>query len=547
MKLNRWILPLLLLLTAVVYATLLNAPRLTWDDDSNIFNNPYYHAGWWATFWQSPYFGLYVPVTSFVWQVLFNVGGGAEWPYRVLNLTLHLANVALVFRLLRGLGRRWGMEDVAPAAIGTALFALHPLQVQPVAWISGGRDLLSAFFALTAIALYYRGRDWRTLLPATLLFALSLLSKPNDVLLPAALLILDLLLRPRDVKVLAPWLAGWLLLGLVPIEMTWDAQADHLVHVEWALRPWVMLDAFAFYWRKILLPWPLSGNYARTPDTVLANPRTLLPALLFLFAAGGLLAWGWRRERRVFILLAWITLLIPVSGLVSFGYQKISTVADHYNYLPMVAVSALVLLLVHGLRRWRRPTMAVSVGVLALFYALTWWRVGVWTSDENFFRDMAETAPTSYSTAIGMSIVMCQDRLEYDEGVRWTEVALAARPRDIMALANQAYCFLHAKNYFRVTELEFYLDQMNLRDLEQKQPTAYSSLLASIGTAEIEMKQFEDGYQYLCEAYRVKPAEPNHARNLEIASDILRAQGLTAECEAGESPAGPIEQLLEDN
>src|SRR4051794_26838231 len=102
----RGYLILIVLLAAVVFATLWSAPPLTWDDDSNIFNNPYYHAGWWGTFWQSPYFGLYVPVTRTMWQVLFSLGGGAAWPYRAFNLLLHLGNIALTYVLLNSLARR---------------------------------------------------------------------------------------------------------------------------------------------------------------------------------------------------------------------------------------------------------------------------------------------------------------------------------------------------------------------------------------------------------------------------------------------------------
>lgn len=550
---TRWLKPwsvvaFILVVTAVIYARLLAAPGLTWDDDSNIFNNPYYQAGWWGQFWIGPYFGLYVPITSFVWQVLFAIGGGAAWPYRVLNLLLHLGNTALVYLVLRGLARRWNLNGAWIAVIGTAVFALHPLQVETVAWLSGGRDLLATCFALLATLLYFRDSQPRTLALATLCFMLSLLSKPSGVMLPFVLVLFDLLIEPKRVRQAAPWLAVWLLLCFWPIVLTQAGQADVNVVTEWWARPWLMLDAYAFYIRGLVLPWPLSGNYARTPDTVLANSRTLIPAVAVLVATCGLAAYAWLKDKRLFSGLGWMLLLLPVSGLVPFAYQKISTTADHYMYLPMVALAAFLMLALHTLARWHRPVFILCVIFLVGCAGVSFARVNVWQSDEAFFTDMANYAPKAYSTGIGMSIVMCQGRKDYDEGVRWTEVALAERPRDIMALANQAYCFLHAGNHFRVTELEFYLDQMNLRDLEEKQPTAYSSLLASIGTAKIELKDYEDGYQYLCEAYRIKPSEPNHARNLEIAGEILKNQNIEPFCENevdGEVDGEGVDDLLQ--
>lgn len=150
-----------------------------------------------------------------------------------------------------------------------------------------------------------------------------------------------------------------------------------------------------------------------------------------------------------------------------FRLSKISTTADHYHYLPMLAVSAAAVWLTDRLARWHRPVYVVSAVVVVILFCVTALRIPVWKKDETFFKDMAAYAPTSYSSAIGMSIVMCQDLKEYAQGVQWTELALKERPNDISALANQAFCHFHSGNHFRVAELDFYLDQMNLHELEK--------------------------------------------------------------------------------
>jgi len=519
---------------AVIYAFLIKAPQLTWDDDSNIFSNPYYLNNMWLPFWNEPYFGLYVPITSTVWGALYALGGGEVWPFRILNLLLHLANTLLVFALLRGLARRWAFTSL-PVLVGVVLFALHPLQVHTVAWISGGRDLLAATFALSSVAVYFGWRNPSGFALATALFLCSMLSKPGTVVLPLVILGLEWILDGRLARQSLLKLGLWTFFSGGVIWLTKLAQEEFL-HSDLSVfnRLFVVLDTYSFYLQKFVAPYPLSANYARTPEAALADSTFTGSVFMAVAVLAGFLLLAWKRDRRYLLILVWFAALFPVSGVVPFGFQLISTVSDHYNYLPMAVLAALTALVLSRMD-WAAVPKVVPHIILASLIAvlgwMSWNRVQVWTSDEVFFTDMARHSPESYSTALGMSIVMCEDLQQYEEGVSWTEKALRARPLDILALANQAYCFLHAKNYFRVIELEFYLGKLDIDAMEAKQPTAYSSLLASIGTAYIEQQQYEDGFQFLCEAYRIKPSEPNHAKNLEIAAGILKSKGIEPTCE----------------
>ncbi len=522
------ILLVLLALSAAIYGSLLHVPQLNWDDDSNIFKNPYYLAGYWLPFWSEAYFGLYVPVTSFVWEVAFVIGGGTTPPFRVLNLLLHGANIGLVYLLLQGLARRWSLNGWA-TLIGVALFALHPLQVHTVAWISGGRDLLAAFFSFAALLVYF-GKP-RLFSLASLLFIFATLSKPSAVILPAMVLVLEVLFNGKPDKLKTVKLGIWFLLSVAVVIVTKAAQEEFLAQ-DFSVfqRAMIVLDTYSFYIQKFFFPYPLSANYARTPEAALADPDMIWSVLLgFGFLAGlGVLAW--RADKRYSLIGVWMLALLPVSGIVAFGFQKISTVSDHYMYFPIAALSALTAFILSRIDYPKVHAAALGLLIPTLAYA-SYERTHVWRSDEAFFTDMKRTAPESYSTAMGMSVLMCVNEKNYDEGVRWTEIALKARPLDIMALANQAYCFLHARNYFRVIELESYLGQLDLDYLEEKQPTAYSSFLASVGTAYMEQQDYEDGFQFLCEAYRVKPGEPNHLKNLQIAAKILEDHKLNPDCE----------------
>lgn len=544
---------LILLAAAVVYARLISAPALTWDDDSNIFANPHFQAGEWAIFWQEPYFGLYIPVTSWIWGALYNLGQGSFVPFRVLNLVLHLANSFMVFVLLRGLAARWSLPAVS-VLLGTAIFALHPVQVNTVAWISGGRDLLAAFFALASLCVYFGNRppggetSYSRFALATALFLTSTLCKPSTAVLPLVVLGVEVLLDGSIRKVTALCLSLWsFFAGAVAWlnHMAQDQFAEPSLSVFQRLL--VVLDTYSFYLQKFVAPVDLTANYARTPESALASGTMTASVVMTIAVLAGFCFLSWRRDRRYLLILIWFAAMLPVSGLWPFAYQKVSTVSDHYNYLPMALMAAMTAFVLSRVD-WDKLAKPVShtllIIVVLLLSTLSWNRAQAWTNDVQFFTDMSQHSPESYATALGMSIVMCEDLQQFEDGIKWTEAALKAKPLDILALANQAFCFLNARNYFRVIELEYYLGQLDIEELEQNQPTAYSSLLASIGTAYIEQQEYEDGFQFLCEAYRVKPGESSHLTNLNIAKDLLKAKGIEPTCEQVQAEEeSPIQEI----
>jgi hypothetical protein len=533
-KSNAVWLAILFAAVAVLFGSLLTAGPLTWDDDSNIFNNPFFVNGQWAALWKDPYMGLYIPVTGMVWEMLYRLGEGSAVPFRALNLLLHLANSAMVYLLLRGLAKRWTLPALS-VLIGTAIFALHPMQVQAVAWISGGRDLLAAFFALAGLCAYFGGGEKTShsrFALATALFLTSMLCKPGTAILPAVVLALETILSRRVTGLTVLRMALWAFFAGAVAWLTKMAQEDLAVaNLSVGDRLTVVFDTFSFYLQKFVAPVQLTANYARTPEAALADGTVTASVVMALAVLAGFAFLSWRRDRRYLLIVIWFIAMLPISGIVTFPHQEISTVADHYNYLPMALLAALAAFVVSRIAIPKAAGHAVLLVLVAAMALLSWDRARTWTGDAVFFTDMSKHSPDSYATALGMSIVMCEDLEQFEEGVKWTETALKAKPLDIVALANQAFCFLHAKNYFRVIELEYYIGQLDIDELEQKEPTAYSSLLSSIGSAYIEQEEYEDGFQFLCEAYRVKPDEPGHLNNLNIAKDLLKSKGIEPTCE----------------
>ena len=514
----------LLALTGLIHASLLFAPPLAWDDDSNIFANPHFLAGRWAVFWRSDYFGLYVPLTSLVWQTLYTLGAGAAWPFRALNVGLHLTNVVLVHQLIRrGSAPRAGAWA---AVIGAGLFALHPLQVATVAWISGGRDLLAACFALTATAAFFSpARGGR--LVATAAYAAAVLSKPSAVVLPAVIAALGWRRSSTPTaRGRTAWLLAWSGLGAAVTLWTLRAQDAHLGRFAWWQHAWLAGDAYWFYQRHLIQIFDLAANYARTPDVVLANPATLIGAALGVILPAGL-AW-WSPTLRPLV-AAWAWLLLPVSGVVSFGYQETSGVADHYAYLSLAVVGAGVTLALS--RRPSRAGFALAAAALCIGAGQSLARLGDYASNARFFDRMAKTAPASFATALGLSAVDCAERGDFAAGTRWSEAALTARPDDARALANLAYCRWHAGDVAGTAALARMLPRLDRAALARTQPTGYASFLASVGAGVIASGQSDAGYRLLCEARALFPDDPGYARGLAAAAQVLRGRGVTPTCE----------------
>jgi tetratricopeptide (TPR) repeat protein len=392
-----------LLAAALVFGQVLGHGILDWDDRQHLAAVPGSSGGGidpWAALWQRPEQGLYVPVsyTFFAAEIhlaklldaAFPSGGSpafseaCAWQATVMHagsVLLHGGCIVLVYLLLRRL-----VENDWAASAGACLFAVHPLQVESVAWISETRGLLAAFFSLAAMILYLRSADrrrgraegsrprrpWQSgfdYAAATALFLAALLSKPSAAAVPAMLAAIETLLGGRSVRQtalrLAPWLAAALAVGIWTAWLQSPGTPPDSPGA--AARAIVAGDAVACYVQKLFCPWPLLADYGRTPAVALESVWFLLGWAL----AGGVAAlWFSRAQgaRRRWLAgpMLFVAALLPVLGFVPFAFQRISTVADRYAYLAMLGPA---LLLAFGLARFGSRvgmvTAAVAICVLA--------------------------------------------------------------------------------------------------------------------------------------------------------------------------------------
>ena len=180
---------LLVGLVLAAYGSALTADFVNWDDDTHVYENPRVTAPdgllrmWSDASSPGPY-----PILYAGYYLEWRLAGGAPWPFHLDNVLLHAGNAVL----LGVLARQLALPAVA-AWLAAALWALHPMHVESVAWVTERKNVLYVFLWLGSLLLYLRARDaWRLAYPLSiLLFALALLSKGAAISLPAALVLVE--------------------------------------------------------------------------------------------------------------------------------------------------------------------------------------------------------------------------------------------------------------------------------------------------------------------------------------------------------------------
>ena len=355
------------------------------------------------------------------------------WPggHHLTSLLLHALNGALLFLALARLTRRpW------PSLAVALLWAVHPLRVESVAWISERKDVLCGTFAFLALWLYARHAERPSAARLTAVaaaLAAGLLAKPMLVTLPCLLLLLDywplrrFQLPPAGAPILAWWRAAApLLREKVPLLVMAVAMASVTVIAQRhddAMRSWEEIPAFwrgadtmwnlFVYIRQTAWPVGLTPIYPYTSSWL--TPAALLTALVVV-VAGFWAAWR-GRATQPFVTAGWLWyagMLVPVCGLIPIGAQA---QADRYTYLPQVGLLIVVVWSVRaGLRQaaggdLRKPLRWGATAVVTatvVFAAMTWFQTGFWRNSITLFAAAADANPDSYPAHYALGAALAQ-------------------------------------------------------------------------------------------------------------------------------------------
>ena len=449
-----WGPPLLIaLLTLVVFLPVLRSGFVSWDDDKNFLLNSEYRGLGWAQLrwmWSTTHLGHYVPLSWMTLGLDYELWGMNPSGYHLTNLLLHAANAALVYfiarRVLRIAVPRSAGEPptlAAAAALVALLFAVHPLRVESVAWVTERRDVLSGCFFFSAILCYLRSRDeghasrrwysyWYWL--AVGLCVCALLSKATAVTLPAVLLLMNVYPLKRLGRQVGVWsaparqvyleLAPFALLAAATVPVTFAALQTEL-QLSAPLKIAVSAYSLGFYVWKTVLPLDLAALYPMpSPVNAASTPFLLTYAVVIAFVA--LACVGRRRWPGLpFACLTFVAILLPLLGLHQNGPQ---IAADRYTYeaapaLTMLAGAALLLL--------KRPLtlapLVISSGALVALGALTWNQTATWHDSESLWARALRVAPNSPLAQNNMAnVLMGQDRI--DDAIVYYSSALSLKP-----------------------------------------------------------------------------------------------------------------------
>lgn len=533
-------LPLLLVLivTILVFGQVVSHDYLSWDDDVFLYQNPHTQPPTLASlkaYWTAPYAHLYSPVTYSAWWLLARTfgasGPGGAWivppmVYHAASLLAHLLAVTMAYLLLVLLVRnRWA------AGVGALLFAIHPLQVEAVAWASELKDLLSGLFGLLAVLLYVLSRRRGRVglyLAATMAYVLAILSKPNLVALPLLVWVVDCLVERRptpspslkggEQRRAALWLLPWLVIAGAHVLLTRHVQppAPELVLPLWQ-RLFVAGDSLAFYLGKLFLPVRLTADYGRMPSLVVQEwwgyltwlaPAALLAVAIIMR----------KRSRWALPGLLWFSLaLLPVLGLLPFDFQQYSTVADHYAYLamfgPALTFAGLALHLkgFHG----RLPLVLLFV----LLAAQSGLQTISWNNNQIFWQHTMTVNPKSFLAHNNLGAVYTQLG-KLPQAAEQFELALQIRPDDADTLVNLGMLQGGLGQTERAKEL--------LEKGLQQRPGDPKALL-TLGMIALQEKQYNTAISRFQTLIETQPEDAAVRYQLAVA---LLAQGRKAEARA---------------
>jgi tetratricopeptide (TPR) repeat protein len=454
----------LVVLTLVVYIPAMGGGFL-WDDDWLLTDNPnissvaglvrFWKIDWWGDKLVPDYFP--VTWTSFwiEWHLWHKFAPG----YHVTNILLHALSAVLLWRVLRRLGVRWGW-------LAAALFAVHPVNVTSVAWIAERKNTLSMVFYLLALGCYLRFDDragQRWYLAALGMFLLALLSKTSVVMLPVVLLILAWWRRNkvtwRDLLNSAPFFALALALAIVGVfyqtDVVIDSSPIHTAKEGFFFRLAVAGMAPWFYLLKTVVPYPLAMVYPRWDF----DPKALvnyLPGLALI----GVLAGMWRLRRwcrgPLAALVYFVVTLFPVLGFFNMYYQVYSFVADHWVYIPMLGVLALIAGGAEFLSRRIVPRVVVqgvAALVLVVLGGLAWQRSTVFADVFRLWQDNIDKYPMHFLPYHNLGRAQ-DDKGYYDDALKNYQKSLQLNDRfdrvytNIGTLLAKRGDILEAAHYF---------------------------------------------------------------------------------------------------
>ena len=484
-----------------------------WDDDDYVTNNTTLRTldGLRRIWSKLGATSQYYPLTHSSFWVEYHLWQLNPLGYHVVNVSLHAVNSILIGLVLRKL-------QVKGAWLAAAIFALHPVHVESVAWVTERKNLLSGFCYLSALLAYLHflagdadgselgenthrqasGTDphkpWMFYWLALTLYLCALFSKSVTCSLPLVILLLVWWkhgrLGGRDVFALLPFLALGIAMGLTTVTV----EGQH-----WALsfteRCLIAGRDLWFYIGKLVWPWKLTFIYPRWRVDPGSSWQYLYPA-----GALGVIAWSWALRNRwgrgpLVAGLLFVVTLVPALGFFNVYYFRFSFVADHFNYLASAALLALTAAGVMAVVRQGAVRIAAVSAVLVTLSAVTWHRAGAFHSSQELWEDTLRKNPGAFIAHNNLGTIL-REKGQYTEAVAHWRAASHISPNAWEPHMNLGKLFLDTGKYEEaVTEF---------REALRLEPESVEPRYG-LGMTYAKLGQYQEAQAEFEEALRAKP------------------------------------------
>lgn len=457
---NLWICLGLVVFTATIYSCVYKFDFVKYDDPEYVAANPHVQAGItassvkWAFTTNAT--GNWHPLTWLshmaAWQIFGDYAGG----HHLVNVFFHIANTLLLFILLNMM-----TKAVWPSAFTAAMFALHPLHIESVAWISERKDVLSTFFFLLAILAYVRYANKSKILSyigIIIFFALGLMSKPMVVTLPFVLLLLDY--WPLERNETKRW--KYLIIEKIPLFLMSAASSvitfivqrkggavSSEENLSIAVRLANACISYFQYIYKMILPTRLAVLYPHPGANVsFAHAAVLAIAMIvitvFVFK---------NAKQYKYLLVGWLWYLgtlVPVIGIVQAGAQAM---ADRYTYIPLIG---LFIVIAWGAKdRFAKEQYKAlafgAIAILLLFSFQTLRQLRYWKNSMALFSHTLQV--TQNNDVILTNFIGCLNETgKYDQAAELSRELLKRKPNSAEDHINYGTSLLHLGNVWQAIE-----------------------------------------------------------------------------------------------
>lgn len=424
-----------------------------WDDDYYITNNESLKSlsglkSIWLTLDSTP---QYYPMVFSSFWLEYHIWGPGSAGYHFINIVLHATNAALLLLLLRRL-------KVPGAMIAAMLFALHPVQVESVAWITERKNVLSLFFYLISFHFYASFAHWddSTASPrrtagfyalALAAFQFALFSKTVTCSLPAAILLVVYWrkgsIKYADILPLTPFfVAGVLMAGITAKVEHFHVGAMHLdFGLDWLERICLAGRVLCFYVWKLFWPSPLIFIYPRWDANQVGLQAWLFPCIVVCLLTTLFILRQRLGRGALVCVLFFAGTLVPALGFIDVYPMRFSWVADHFQYIASIGIFVLIggiiaRVVAANASVQKKSFIEVVVIVFLCFplAALVWRQTNIYRDLETLWRDTLSKNPTAWIAQTNLAAIVIDRNGNLDEAQGLLEEALRLNRQNVEAL-----------------------------------------------------------------------------------------------------------------